>query len=85
MSVGNKFNYDSINNLKVGDSEQKIIETLGSQPCTRTSNDDGTYDLQWKYVHASMFGGRGFVTVIRFSEDGKMLKIVKQGANKAGF
>jgi hypothetical protein len=32
-----------------------------------------------------MFGGEGFVTVVRFSKDGKMLKVVKQGTNKAGF
>lgn len=84
-SVGNSFDYNSINNLTPGDSEQKVIDTLNGQPCTRTSNDDETYDLTWQYVHGNMLGAKGFVTIIRFSEDGKMLKIVKQGTNKAGF
>lgn len=85
MSAGNKFDYNSINNLKPGDSEQKVSATLGGQPCSRTSNDDGTYDLMWKYVHGNMFGAQGVATKIRFSKEGKMLKIVQQGTNKAGF
>ncbi len=84
-SVGNSFDYNSINNLEPGDSEQEVIDTLGGQPCTRTYNDDETYDLTWKYVHGNMLGAKGFVLIIRFSKDGKMLKIVKQGTNKAGF
>lgn len=84
MSAGNEFNYNAINNLKIGDTEQKVIATLAGQPCSRTNNDDGTYDLKWQYIRGNISGAYGVGVIIRFSQDGKMMKIVKQGTNKAG-
>ena len=41
------------------DKSNLTIGTLGGQPCTRTYNDDDTYDLTWKYVHGNMLGAKG--------------------------
>jgi outer membrane protein assembly factor BamE (lipoprotein component of BamABCDE complex) len=82
-TVGSYFNYEARTELKAGMNQQTAIQILEGSPDEKTNNDDGTYDLTWRYAKGNSLGkGEGYGLIIRFSSSGEMVKIVKEATRK---
>lgn len=68
-SVGKKYNYQNVNSLRLGISNQEEAKSLIGAPLksTTTTNADGTYEiLQYTYAYANLGGAKARVLLLEF-------------------
>ncbi|MFI4911327.1 MAG: outer membrane protein assembly factor BamE [Sedimentisphaeraceae bacterium JB056] len=75
--VGTVYKHDNIQQLKVGMTEQEVINILGAEPFSRSALNGG-YLLQWQYSYGTALAtcGARHLAVL-FSNDGKMIKVTQ--------
>jgi hypothetical protein len=75
MTVGNKFDPNSVSLLKPGESTIDDATELMGLPMAQSVMPDGNMLYQWQYVQGTPVGGSGAHIAILFTADGKMVQV----------
>lgn len=80
VTVGHTFSVSGLSSIKPGMSETKVVSLLKAEPDARNTYANGTYLLQWMYVHGTPVGGNSKHVALLFGSDHRLLRVVEQSS-----
>lgn len=82
MTIGSKFDIESVDQLKPGESSISDAKALLGPPTAESTQANGSKLLQWQYSQGTLVGGNGAHAAILFDATGKMIRVTHKFATR---